>query len=163
MDGATLLKMGLTLALLLAVPGAMLWLGRRSGWKLPGQPLESGRLRVVARTALDAKHVVLLIRRDAQEQLLLLGPTGPVVLEAAIKLSAADKAEQDRQAAEQAERRAAAEAALAVARERASNVLRALAKAGRSAPTFARLVERAGQGSKAAPRRRRAPAPRKRA
>lgn len=163
MEPASILKMGLTLALLLGIPTLLLGLLRRFGLRLPGQAAEGGRLRIVARTSVDAKHVLLLVRRDAQEQLLLLGPAGPTVLESAIKLSHADRAEQRRQANEQAERQAAAEAALRHAQLRTSALLERLRRfaigAGQrlrrsSAPAFARLVEQARRRAPAAPVRR---------
>ena len=151
MDGPYLFRMAITLALLLAIPGLLLWLVRRFGWTLPGQPAEGARLRVVARTALDTKHVLLLIRRDAQEQLLLLGPTGPTVIESAITLTRRDLAEQRRQAREQAARAAAAAATLDQAQQRLRHVSSRLGAGIRflrsrirdaAAPSFARLVER---------------------
>lgn len=151
MDGELLARMGLTLSLLLAVPATMLWTVRRLGVRLPGQSIEAARLKVVARTAVDAKHVLLLIRRDAQEQLLLLSPAGPTVLEGAIRLSREDRAEQRRQAREQAERTAAAAAAMAAAQQRAQRLaslisdglvaLRERIRAA-SAPSFVALVEK---------------------
>lgn len=146
MDGDALARMGLTLALLLAVPATLLWVMRHFGLRLPGALAGGSRLQVVERTAIDAKHVLLLIRRDAQEQLLLLGPAGPTILEGVIRLSPDDKAEQARQQSAREERVAAVRTRaeqlsglpavlLAAVHERLKHA---------AAPSFARMVERRG-------------------
>ena len=160
MDAASLLRMGLTLALLLAVPGLLLWLARRLGWRLPGPVGGGQRLRIVARTAIDQRHCLILIRRDAAEQLLLVGPNGTTILDPAIRLSAEDRDEQSRLAAEQAARVAATEAAMAAARARVeararfmvARVRRLVARAqDKARPGFAALVDRARLAPAAAP------------
>ena len=152
MDAASLLRMGLTLALLLAVPALLLWLVRRMGWRLPGPVGGGHRLRIVARTAIDQRHILILIRRDAAEQLLLIGPNGTTILDPAITLSADDRAEQSRLADEQVARVAATEAAMAAVRARIDSRGRAALAAAhrllawvreRAQPSFAALVERA--------------------
>ena len=152
MDAASLMRMGLTLGLLLAMPAGLLWLVRRFGLKLRGHYAGAARLGIVARTAIDARHSLVLIKRDAREQLLLLGPNGPMILELSIELSAEDQAEQRRIADEEQARVAAAQAAMAQARDRARlagdwarSRLASLIERARQvgAPSFARLVERA--------------------
>lgn len=145
MDAASLLRMGLTLALVLAVPAGLLWGLRRLGVKMPGQALSGGRLSVTARLPLDARTTIFLVRRDAREQLLLLGPQGVTILEDEILLSDADRALQGRQAAEQEQRQAAAHAALRNASRRVAATAHAF-----SPDSFRKVLERSSRRAAAA-------------
>ena len=151
MDGDALTRMGLTLAMLLGIPGVLLLVLRRFGLRLPGQPDLGGRLAIVSRLAIDAKHSLILVRRDGREQLILLSPTGPTVVEAEVKLSPADRAAHKRRAEDEAERAAASRAALVAARARAEQrfvavvtAVRALADRllAQGRPSFRRLVDK---------------------
>jgi flagellar protein FliO/FliZ len=56
--------------------------------KLPhvvGSPNSSRRLKVIERLRLDAKHQLLLIKRDEVEHLLLLGADQGIIIESHIK------------------------------------------------------------------------------
>ena len=98
MDGDSLTRMGLTLALLLGIPGLLLVALRRFGLRLPGQPDGGARLGIVSRLPIDARHSLLLVRRDTREQLILIGPAGATILEAEVTLSEADQQERKAQA-----------------------------------------------------------------
>ena len=80
------LRFAAALALVLGLIAAVAWGGRRLG--LAGRlPMVTGRARrlgVVETVPLDAKHRLVLVRRDAAEHLLLLGPAGAAVVEAGI-------------------------------------------------------------------------------
>ena len=141
--------MGITLALLLGIPALLLLGLRRLGLRLPGQPDGGGRLGIVSRVAIDGKHSLLLVRRDGREQLLLLGPSGPTVLEAEVTLSRSDRAVQRRRVREEQARVAANRARLEAAKQRsaqqvqrAAMLLLALARRlfERTRPSFHRLV-----------------------
>lgn len=86
MDGLSLLRMIGGLGLVLGALGAALWLVRRYDIRLPGRFAGSDERRVslVERLPIDAKHSIVLVRRDAREHLLLLSPDGSVLLEAGI-------------------------------------------------------------------------------
>lgn len=139
MDGDSLTRMGLTLALLLGLPGLMLVAMRRFGVRLPGQPNAAARLAVVSRLALDNKHSLVLIRRDSHEQLVLLGPTGATLLEADAQRTAAERAEEERQRAEREAQVAASRAALKTVLHRLRTG--SVSEASPPRPNFPSLVE----------------------
>lgn len=73
-----------TLALLVALLVAGLWTARRLRL-LPATALPRGRerrLAIVARTPIDARRHLVLVRRDDREHLLLLAPEGALLIEA---------------------------------------------------------------------------------
>lgn len=159
MDGDSIARMGLTLALLLGVPGLLLWALRRFGWRMPGQLESSARLKMISRLPLDSRHALLLVRRDTHEQLLLLGPAGATIIDPEVKLSPADRAEHRRRAREEAERVAAARAAVVQARARSAAMVAGASALLRKAvarlvtiarPGFHRLVEQAMRGRRPA-------------
>ncbi len=87
-----MVRMFLSLGLVLALLGALTWALRKYGKQL-GLPIilnngamKQGKARVqlVNVTALDARHRLVLVRRDDVEHLLLLGGVSPVVVEAGI-------------------------------------------------------------------------------
>ena len=101
------------LALVLGLIAAVAWGARRLG--LAGRlPIVTGRARrlgVVETVPLDAKHRLVLVRRDAAEHLLLLGPAGAAVVEAGIGPPPVDSPEDSGEIAdESAADRAATEA-----------------------------------------------------
>ncbi len=90
MDIANYLQFGAALALVLGLIGLAAWAARRFGLAGP-LPMTRGRnrrLSVVEVTALDPKRRIALVRRDGVEHLLLLGPSGDVVVERGIDVAA---------------------------------------------------------------------------
>lgn len=83
MDAAVYVRFVLSLVLVLGLVLAALWAVRRYG--LGGMVVARGtgrrRLALVEAMPLDAKHRLVLVRRDDREHLLLLGSNGPVVVE----------------------------------------------------------------------------------
>ena len=143
MDGDSLTRMGLTLGLLLGLPGLMLVLMRRFGVRLPGQPSAAARLAIVSRLAVDNKHSLVLIRRDSHEQLILIGPAGATLLAADAQRSAAEREEEERQQAEREEQVAASRAALktVLQRIRMGSVSEPPPPVPQARPSFLSLVE----------------------
>ena len=75
----------LALAVVLALITAATWIARRYlATGLVGNLGGKRRLAVVEYTVLDGKSRLVLVRRDTTEHLLVLGPTGAVVVEAGI-------------------------------------------------------------------------------
>lgn len=88
MDLAEYLKFFAALLFVLALIGAAAWLVRRFG--LAGaipvrRPHRERRLHVVEALALDSKRKLVLIRRDDQEHLVLLGLQNDIVVESGIR------------------------------------------------------------------------------
>lgn len=80
----TLGALALVLAMLLGAAYAL----RRWGHRIPGvgtgtAPAES-RLGVVSTRMVDARHKLVLVRRDEVEHLLLIGPNGTTLVESGI-------------------------------------------------------------------------------
>lgn len=72
----------------LAAIGLLAWLARRFRLGgLAGSTMRSGRLEVVETLPIDGRQRLLLIRRDDQEHLLLMGPERSIVVEAGICLT----------------------------------------------------------------------------
>ena len=82
-----LARMLVSLGLVLGLLGALTWALKKYGAKL-GLPMAikqgKARLQMVDVTPLDARHRLVLVRRDDVEHLLLLGGTQPVVIETKI-------------------------------------------------------------------------------
>jgi flagellar protein FliO/FliZ len=58
------------------------WIVRRRGWATAlGGTGGTRRLAVVETLPIDARHRLVLVRRDQMEHLLLLGPNGATVVE----------------------------------------------------------------------------------
>lgn len=91
MNFANYLQFGAALALVLGLIGLAAWAARRFGLAgpLPKTRGRERRLSVIEVTALDPKRRIVLVRRDQVEHLLLLGPSGDVVVERAIGAGAA--------------------------------------------------------------------------
>ncbi len=83
MDAAVYVRFVLSLVLVLGLVLAALWAARRYGVGGLVVARTSGRRRLalVEVMPLDAKHRLVLVRRDDREHLLLLGGNGPVVVE----------------------------------------------------------------------------------
>ena len=85
MDVGSYFRFVVALAFVLALIGVMAWLARRFGFappaRLPGQPR---RLQVVESLAVDARHRLVLVRRDRTEHLILIGGANTVTVETGI-------------------------------------------------------------------------------
>ena len=87
MDIAIYGQFVLALAAVLALIGVLALAARRLGFAPRVTPLRGRRrLAIVEVMALDAKHRLVLVRRDATEHLLLLGATQDAVVETGIKV-----------------------------------------------------------------------------
>ncbi len=79
-----LARMLVSLGLVLGLLAALTWALKKYGAKL-GLPMAikqgKTRIQMVDVTPLDARHRLVLIRRDKVEHLILLGGTQPVVVE----------------------------------------------------------------------------------
>jgi flagellar protein FliO/FliZ len=85
MDLMTYGQFVLALAIVLALIGLLALAARRLGFAPRVSPLRGRRrLAIVEVIALDAKHRLVLVRRDATEHLLLLGATQDAVVETGI-------------------------------------------------------------------------------
>ncbi|MBY0428517.1 MAG: flagellar biosynthetic protein FliO, partial [Alphaproteobacteria bacterium] len=91
-----LARMLVSLGLVLGLLGALTWAVKKYGARL-GLPmvLKQGksRLQLMDVMPLDARHRMVLVRRDDVEHLLLLGGTQPVVVETNIPPKAPSPAE----------------------------------------------------------------------
>lgn len=82
MDGESYLRFVLALVLVLGLLALAAFLLRRSG--IAPKMGRGRRLSTVESLALGPRHRLVLVRRDAVEHLLLIGPQGDVVVEAGI-------------------------------------------------------------------------------
>lgn len=91
MDALSLLRTMGALGIVLGMLAGALWAVRRFNIKLPGRigGQDDRRLAIVERVAIDAKRSVALIRRDAQEHLVLLSPEGVLLIETPVAAPAA--------------------------------------------------------------------------
>ena len=82
-DLETLLRFGLALALVLALIAGLAWLAKRG--MFGALPITGGprrrRLTVIETAALDGRTRAVLLRRDATEHLVVVGPHGVAVVE----------------------------------------------------------------------------------
>lgn len=77
----------LALIFVLGLIGAAAWAYRRfvTGGSIAGRlGLAGGRLGIVESRGIDARHRLVLVRRDGVEHLVLIGPTGETVIETGI-------------------------------------------------------------------------------
>lgn len=85
MDWQTYLRFAAALLLVLGLIGLMAMLAKRLGLAPRAGAAGNGRrLSVVEVLTIDARHRLLLIRRDTTEHLVLLGQTNDLVIENAI-------------------------------------------------------------------------------
>ena len=84
MPDELLARMLVSLGLVLGLLAALTWAVKKYGARL-GLPMAmrqgKSRLQLIDVTPLDARHRMVLVRRDNVEHLLLLGGTQPVVVE----------------------------------------------------------------------------------
>ncbi len=74
------------LALVLGLIAVFAWLAKRVRIGiLPGMTAGSGRLKVVESLAIDARLRLVIVSRDEQEHLLLIGPEEGQLIEASIE------------------------------------------------------------------------------
>lgn len=88
MDGETIFRFLAALVFVLALIALIAWLARRLGLggTIAGRTGAARRLRVAEVAAIDAKHRLVLVRRDDVEHLLLLGPGTGTLVEAGIPM-----------------------------------------------------------------------------
>lgn len=88
MDAIDYLRSLGALALVLAMLMGAAYALRLWGHRLPGMghtaPGAESRLAVVSTRMVDARHKLVLVRRDAVEHLLLIGPQGATLVESGI-------------------------------------------------------------------------------
>ena len=84
MSFPTFLNFFLALMVVLGLIGVLSWVGQRWGGMIPQfgrRRSGSKRIGVVETLYIDGKHRLALLRRDQVEHLVLLDPTGAVVVE----------------------------------------------------------------------------------
>jgi flagellar protein FliO/FliZ len=86
MDYAAYSQFVLALVFVLALIGVLSVLGRRLGFGgvSPAGGAQSRRVHVIEVRPLDAKHKLVLLRRDQVEHLVIVGPTSETVIESGI-------------------------------------------------------------------------------
>jgi len=85
MDGDVILRFFMALVFTLSLIGLLYWIVRRYGPSRLLAPVGAGnRLEVLEVRAVDARHRLVLIRRDKVEHLVLLGTQGDLVIESGI-------------------------------------------------------------------------------
>ncbi len=85
MDWQNYLRFAAALIFVLGLIGLLAMLARRLGLAPRASTAGGGRrLRIVEVLTIDARHRLILIRRDATEHLVLLGQNGDLVVEAAV-------------------------------------------------------------------------------
>jgi flagellar protein FliO/FliZ len=85
-DYALTIRFAAALAIVLGLIAILTWLAKRyfAGGTFGRNGKNRRRVAVVEVTQIDAKSRLVLVRRDRAEHLLLLGPTGAVVVESGI-------------------------------------------------------------------------------
>ena len=78
-------RFAIALVFVLALIGLLAWLAKRFGFAGAfARPRKSRRLSVVESLPLDARHRLVLVRRDAVEHLVMLGTGGDSLIESGI-------------------------------------------------------------------------------
>lgn len=87
LDLETYLRFVLVLVFVLALIGVLAWVAKRSGLmgRLTATRSGARRLSVVEVLPLDARHRLVLLRRDRVEHLVLMGPGDSLVVEPEIR------------------------------------------------------------------------------
>jgi flagellar protein FliO/FliZ len=85
-DLALTMRFAAALAIVLGLIAILTWLAKRyfAGGAFGRNGKTRRRVAVVEVTPIDAKSRLVLVRRDSAEHLLLLGPTGAVVVESGV-------------------------------------------------------------------------------
>jgi flagellar protein FliO/FliZ len=93
MNWMELLRAILALVLVLGLIGGVAWAARRFGPAIlfAGRPKGQRSLGVIETLPLDARHRLVLVRRDDRRHLLLIGPGQSLVVEDSIADAPADK------------------------------------------------------------------------
>jgi len=91
MDFDIYLRFMIALILVLGLIAALTWAARRFGFggQLTPNAGRSPRLSVIEVRTLDSRRKLVLLRRDASEHLVLLGPNQDLLLESGITASSA--------------------------------------------------------------------------
>lgn len=86
MDASNYVRFVAALLFVLALIAFATWLAKRFGLGGGINAVKRGtrRLQITEALTVDAKHRAVLIRRDTVEHLVLIGPTGDVVIETGI-------------------------------------------------------------------------------
>lgn len=87
MDAVNYIKFILALLFVLALIGLFALVVRRFGFGVPQVPFKRAadkRLGIVELMTIDAKRRLILVRRDDQEHLIMIGATSEIVVEANI-------------------------------------------------------------------------------
>jgi len=85
LDVTTYLRFLAALAVVLGLIAGLGWIARRRGWATAlGATAAQRRLGVIETTAIDARHRLVLVRRDGVEHLLVIGPAGASTVETGI-------------------------------------------------------------------------------
>ncbi|MBL8631234.1 MAG: flagellar biosynthetic protein FliO [Rhodospirillaceae bacterium] len=94
MDNTTYIRFFLALVIVLGLIFALTWLLKRFGigQNQMGALGRKKRLRTVESTSLDARHRLVLVRRDNVEHLLVLSPSSATVIESALPAPAEEAA-----------------------------------------------------------------------
>jgi flagellar protein FliO/FliZ len=80
-ETADVLRYLSVLALVLGLFLVLTWVMRRLGMGVGGRPGRRRRLSLVETLALDGRHRLVLVRCDERDHLLLLGPSGDLVVD----------------------------------------------------------------------------------
>lgn len=86
MDADLFVRFVLALGVVLALIAATGWVGRRymGAGRIAGFPGKRRRLAVVESLQVDGRTRLVLVRRDGTEHLIMVGNTGPLVVESGI-------------------------------------------------------------------------------
>ena len=84
-DLAQLARFAAALVFVLALMGGLAVLMRRFSQNHPVTLPQKRRLKIVESLALDSRRRLVLLRRDASEHLVILGPNGETVIETGIE------------------------------------------------------------------------------
>lgn len=97
MDATSYLRFFLALVVVIGLILAVTWVMKRLGvgQNQIGPMGRKRRLRTIETASIDARHRLVLFRRDAVEHLVLLGPTSTQVIESGIPAAPDDTASSD--------------------------------------------------------------------
>lgn len=83
MDGPDYIKFAASLVFVLSLMGALAFIIKRIGPGSAGSLISTSkrRLKIVESLPLDGRRKAMIIQRDAQQHLVILGPSGETVVE----------------------------------------------------------------------------------